>query len=387
MLLSSAAEAMFWTGRYIERAQALARTVQAYERLSLDLPGVRSLDARPLLGLVGYEALRDTGSIADTSGLLRALVLDVDNPSSVMGALCQARENLRRGRVATPPEVWTTLNALYVRRSEVDAEQTASVLGVLEEVVAAGSRIEGELTASMTRDAAYSFLRIGCHLERADMQLRTMKAFLPVIGPSGPERVFDDVRWMGLLDAVAAHSMYRRHHHTHVDLPAVLEFLVLEAPFPRSLAHCFHVIDEELLRLPRHREAREAECIARHVASALAGTSAAALPVRLSLVLSALAELHAALKASYFPDPPQPPLPILPPRAEAQTVATTPPPSQEFAHVAAVDPLESLGREPPIDVVPQQNGSIPNGLPRNRPMVPAAAGGVSEPIVAATYTP
>jgi uncharacterized alpha-E superfamily protein len=356
MLLSSAAEAMFWSGRYIERAQALARTVQAYERLSLDLPGVRSLDVRPLLGLVGHEALRDTGSVAETSGLLRALVLDANNPSSVMGALCQARENLRRGRVAMPPEVWTTLNALYVRLSEVEGEQTARVLGVLEEVVAAGSRIEGELTASMTRDAAYSFLRIGCHLERADMQLRIMNAFLPVIGPSGPERVFDDVRWMGLLDAVAAHSMYRRSHHTHVDLPAVLEFLVLEASFPRSLAHCFHVIDEELLRLPRHGQARDAERIALQVAPALAGTSAAGLPARLSLVLGALAAFHAALKASYFPDPPQRALPI-------------------------------LGREPPIDVVPQQNGSIPNGSPLNRPMVQAAAGVDSEPIVAATFSP
>jgi hypothetical protein len=136
----------------------------------------------------------------------------------------------------------------------------------------------------------------------------------------------------------------------------VLEFLVLEAPFPRSLAHCFHVIDEELLRLPRHGQARDAECIALQVASALAGTSAAGLPARLSLVLSALAAFHAALKASYFPDPPQRALPI-------------------------------LGREPPIDVVPQQNGSIPNGSPLNRPMVQAAAGVVSEPIVAAMFSP
>src|ERR1700722_7265677 len=146
MLLSSAAEAMFWSGRYIERAQALARTVQAYERLSLDLPGVRSLDVRPLLGLVGHEALQDTGSVAETGGLLRALVLDANNPSSVMGALCQAREDLRQGGVATRPEVWTTSKAPCGRLSGVGGEQTARVLGVLEEVVAAGSRIEGELT-------------------------------------------------------------------------------------------------------------------------------------------------------------------------------------------------------------------------------------------------
>src|SRR5271167_1440569 len=114
MLLSSAAEAMFWMGRYLERAQALARTVQAYERLSLDLPGARSLDLRPLLGLIGREVTQDqdTEAVGETTALLRALVLDHDTPSSVMGAVCHARANLRRGRVTAPPEVWATLNSL-----------------------------------------------------------------------------------------------------------------------------------------------------------------------------------------------------------------------------------------------------------------------------------
>ena len=235
MLLSSAAEAMFWTGRYLERAQAVARAALAYQRMSLDLPGVRWLDVRPLLGLTAPEAPGDRESPAHTSAQLRELVLDADNPSTVLGALCRARANLRRGRVATPFEVWVTLNAVYVRLSEVDAAQTASVLALLGDVVAAGTRIEGEITATMTRDTAYSFLRIGCHLERADMLVRTMKALLPVVSPGGPERAFDDVRWMGLLDAVGAHSMYRRRHHTRSDLPAVLEFLRARRGIPAKL--------------------------------------------------------------------------------------------------------------------------------------------------------
>ena len=51
MLLSSVAEAMFWSGRYIERAQALSRTIQAVERLSLDLPGKHAEGLVPLLPL------------------------------------------------------------------------------------------------------------------------------------------------------------------------------------------------------------------------------------------------------------------------------------------------------------------------------------------------
>ncbi|HET7541245.1 MAG TPA: alpha-E domain-containing protein, partial [Polyangiaceae bacterium] len=56
MLLSSVAEAMFWSGRYVERAQALSRTIQAIERLSLDLPGKHSAGLLPLLALVREES-------------------------------------------------------------------------------------------------------------------------------------------------------------------------------------------------------------------------------------------------------------------------------------------------------------------------------------------
>ena len=324
MLLSSAAEAMFWMGRYLERAQSLARTVQAYERLSLDLPGAQSLDLRPLLGFVGREA-QGPAAIAETGALLHAVVLDPDTPSSVLGAVCQARANLRRGRVTTPPEVWATLNRLYVQLSDVDTTHTTSVLSVLEDVVASGSRIEGELTASMTRDAAYSFLRIGFHLERADMLVRAMKVLLPVIGPSGPERAFDDVRWAGLLEAIGARSMYRRRHHTRVDLSAVLEFLVLEDRFPRSLVHCLRVIDEELRSLPLHTGARAQLSSSSQTVLALAPASGAELPAQLCRALSALAALHASVTASYFPDLLQPSLPALSPRGEPRAEPPKPP--------------------------------------------------------------
>jgi uncharacterized alpha-E superfamily protein len=305
MLLSSVAEAMLWTGRYVERSRALARTVLAYERLSLDLPETRSADLRPLMRVIGREQPAGAEAASTTSESLQALVLDAENPSSVLGALGRARENLRRGRVDVPPEVWATMNALYLRLSEVKVARMADVLTVLEEVVAAGSRIEGELTAGMMRDDAYSFLRIGEHLERGDMLLRTMDALVSAIDPRGPERLFDDVRWMGLLQAVAAQSMYRRRHHTHVDLPTVLEFLALDAAFPRSLSHCLAVIAEELQKLPRAEEAQAAHTISVREVTALADSSAAGLRSQVSRVLFALATLQRALKVSYFPEEPR----------------------------------------------------------------------------------
>ncbi len=106
MLLSTVAEALFWSGRYLERAQALSRTIQAVERLSLDLPDRHSAGLLPLLPLVtGADSVAPTNDIGQ-AGALRALALDGENASSVLGALRAARENLRHARVSAPPELW-----------------------------------------------------------------------------------------------------------------------------------------------------------------------------------------------------------------------------------------------------------------------------------------
>jgi uncharacterized alpha-E superfamily protein len=303
MLLSSVADTMLWTGRYIERANALARAVQGYERLSLDLPGVRSLDLRPLLGLVGRESLGLTELSRDTSALLGALVLDQQNPSSVGGALYRARENLRQGRVVTPPKMWETLNTLYVEISKTDAERVPAVMSLLENVAFACDRIEGELHASMTRDEAYSFLKIGRYLERTDIALRVMFALMPLL-TDGRARVFDDVRWLGFLRLAGAHTMYCRRHHANVDPRAVLDFLILDASFPRSVAYGLYTIDRELLRLPRQQRPRDAvqRCI--EDASALAAEGAGA--VTMQRILGSIEALHGALCRAYFPAEPEP---------------------------------------------------------------------------------
>ena len=147
MLLSSVAEAMFWSGRYIERAQALARTIQAVERLSLDLPGRHAPGLRPLLALVKKD-----GSLAAAEAsqleILRALALNGEDTSSVLGALFAARENLRQARVVVPPELWAASNNQYLRLLGVANEPMPRVLDALSRVLETGSQIEGEPRAA-----------------------------------------------------------------------------------------------------------------------------------------------------------------------------------------------------------------------------------------------
>ncbi|MEI9949096.1 MAG: alpha-E domain-containing protein [Pseudomonadota bacterium] len=328
MLLSSVAEAMFWSGRYIERAQALSRTIQAVERLSLDLPGHHSAGLVPLLSLVTDAGVSEDVSQATA---LRALALDGENASSVLGALRAARENLRHARVCAPPELWLALNNQYLLLSGASEQPTPRVLDALSSVLEAGSRIKGVFESNMARDAAYSFLNMGVELERADMLLRVLAALLPTMMVSGWERTFDDVRWSGLLQALGVRSMFRQRHHHQTDLSILLDFVSVDASSPRSVVHCLRLVEAELRQLPRSGQASAAVTTATSSAFALAHTASDELPAAIEATLAALASVHSALVASYFPELQAMPLP----RAETESDAA----------LQALDPFEHLQRE------------------------------------------
>jgi uncharacterized alpha-E superfamily protein/hemerythrin-like domain-containing protein len=302
MLLSSVAEAMFWSGRHLERAQALARTIQAVERLALDLPSKHSEGLLPLLSLVTHAQPDETGQETSQAAALRALALDAENASSVLGALRQARENLRHARVCAPPELWLAANNQYLLLSAAVEQPTPRVLEALSGVLEAGSRIKGVVESNMARDASYAFLNIGIELERADMLLRVLAALLPSITASGWERTFDDVRWSGLLQALGVRSMFRQRNHHQTELSTLLDFTSVDAASPRSVLHCLRCVERELLQLPHAQQASAAVTLATSSAFALAHSGNDELPAAIHATLLALGSVHSALVGSYFPE-------------------------------------------------------------------------------------
>jgi uncharacterized alpha-E superfamily protein/hemerythrin-like domain-containing protein len=327
MLLSSMAEAMYWCGRYVARAQALGRVVSSYERLRLDLPAGRPLDLKPLMTLTGEQKTPE-----HRDGQLHALVFDAQNPSSVLGALAAARENLRNARGSAPPELWLVINRAYARLDGAREGSEASVLEALEQTLVAAERFDGERAGSMMRDAAYAFLTIGGYIERADMLLRSLGVLMPVLRPQGWERAFDDVRWTGLLNALGVTSSYRRRYHARADDQALLSLLLVDRDCPRSLAFCLQEITAQLNILPRAGRLRSAVSVAERDGIALCRAPGGRMTADWKVTLESLEQLHEAVQVTYFPEAHG----ALEP-AEVLKAASLPP--------APGDPFAYLGRE------------------------------------------
>ena len=117
-MLSRTADHVYWLGRYAERAENLARTLDVQYRLSL-LPGDVASEGRgwrhalQVLGL-GEDYAARYDDAADTHRVIDYLAFDRANASSILGCLRAARENARAVRGSISSEMWETFNATWL---------------------------------------------------------------------------------------------------------------------------------------------------------------------------------------------------------------------------------------------------------------------------------
>lgn len=296
MLLCRLAENAYWLARYLERAEDLARALLAYEDIRLDIPGQRAPGWQKLAALAGVSP--EEGTTLGPISFVDLVVLDRHNPSSLLGALHAARENLRRARAQFPSDCWHALSPTYLRLSAVDAAVPPAELRALVDGVVAGCReLAGHVAAAMLRDETYAFLRLGVQVERIDMTLRVATIVADTLIPAGKGAPFEDVRWMGLLKSVGAYGTFRHRYHAATDFRSALQLLLFEPTFPRSLAHGLTEISRILEGLPRHTEALAAVQACRPV---IPVETRAALDGFVREALVRIARTSATIEKTYF---------------------------------------------------------------------------------------
>ena len=112
-MLSRAAERVYWTGRYLERAENTARIVQQHSQLLLDLPEEVGVGWSELVRIFGaQQVFEQSGRDHSELGILAFLLADSDSYSSLAYSLGMARENIRNTRDLLPHEAWEAINEL-----------------------------------------------------------------------------------------------------------------------------------------------------------------------------------------------------------------------------------------------------------------------------------
>src|ERR1043166_3971354 len=116
-MLSRTADNLYWLARYVERAEYLARILEATQRITtVPLAYVGETNewasAAATAGCSGaFFALHEEANEATVTDFL---AFSIDNPSSIRNCFEVARSNARSVRTALTSEMWDAINSAWL---------------------------------------------------------------------------------------------------------------------------------------------------------------------------------------------------------------------------------------------------------------------------------
>lgn len=315
-MLSRVADALYWMGRYLERAENVTRLLLATEDVSTEVRGFNEKLAHAewtdLLAIFpGAELDASPAAGADSVALdhLSAFFTHSLNPSSILYSLRKARENARAVREALSVEVFVNMNEAY-RALEDHAQHQIGDVPAFRDALSATHKdllgIVGAIDHTLSRDDGWFFLKLGESVERTyrtatvlEVKLRSLNA-----GAANLPLPLYYTQWRSLLRGLSSLENYRKAYGAGMEPGSVIHFLVFDAHAPRSLRFGTSAIKSYLDLISGPQALTPPGRLIGRVASRLAydderATVTDAIPL-VEHVLSEVARTHEAIELQYF---------------------------------------------------------------------------------------
>jgi uncharacterized alpha-E superfamily protein len=259
-MLSRVADALYWMGRYLERAENVTRLLLATEDLSTEIRGFSEKLAlaewSDLLAVFpGAEVTTGSrGAAAVALDHIAAFFVDGFNPSSVHFSLRKARENARAVREALSLEVFLTLNETYRELETLSPEQLHDMpacRGALSAIHKGLLSTAGAIEHTLSHDEGWTFVKLGESLERAYRTGHVLGAKLRSLAKPAPGLSLPlyYTQWRSLLRSLSSLENYRKVYGARMEPATVVHFLVFDPHAPRALRFGAETVKAHLARL------------------------------------------------------------------------------------------------------------------------------------------
>ncbi len=254
-MLSRVANSIFWMNRYLERAENIARLIETQLHMVLDLPSLREDPNawKPLVDITGDEEYFNQNLGAPTrENIMFFHTFDGKYPHSIKSCLTAARENARSIREVIPSEIWEMINKLYLEVAGMGNSSKAfkNPHKFYSQIKTTSHLIMGIAYTTMSRGEGWHFAQLGRFLERADKTSRILDVkyfiILPNLETVGTS--MDSVQWSALLKSTSSFEMYRKRYNL-ISPENIVEFLVFDREFPRSILYCVNHAEQALSRI------------------------------------------------------------------------------------------------------------------------------------------
>ena len=267
-MLSRVADSLYWTTRYLERAEHTARLIDINMGLMLDRSRV-SAERRWLRGLSAVGAALGLGGNVDAAGmagepgrwvgvtaLVHALCFDTTKHASITACIFGARENARQIRDEISTEQWQRLNGLFheISRLRTATPSERNLAEFLPMIIDGVHLFQGVTDTTLSHGEGWQVLRVGRYLERAWsittlLDVYEREVFL---GQDTDDDAGEYLEWVGLLRICTAFEAFCRVHTSDLSHERILEFLLLDPDFPHSVRYAVDALHNALEAIQQH---------------------------------------------------------------------------------------------------------------------------------------
>jgi uncharacterized alpha-E superfamily protein len=239
-MISRVAEHCYWMARYLERAENTARILEVNQTLLLDLQVPIEEQWTPLLIISGIHEYEEPPTAENVQDFM---TWDTDNPFSIVTSLWWARENARIIREVISAEMWERMNYyhLWLQKAESRELFHSNRGEFYAQIRRINQLLSGISNATMSHSEPWQFVRLGRSLERASQTARILDVkyhtLLPKVEDVGTP--IDNAHWMAILMSCSAYEPFHKNAWAMTETAnAVVEFLMFDDDFPRSVHHC-----------------------------------------------------------------------------------------------------------------------------------------------------
>ena len=273
-LTSRAANNLFWVGRYLERIKASTRLIRT---LLLKLTENKEFNdplngqcLNVLLCAVTQVTGTHPGFVLDNVQLLKepqnellALAKNIHRTGTLAANIQAFAQTAFSIRDVWSQDTWRCVDNIQRRwqqrvvHSHCDLEQLQKYL---DDLITGFVAFIGLTTESMTREAGWLMLDSGRRLEHAQALIALLRATVV----QRHEVALQNQLLEAVLVSTDSLSIYRRRYRSFIQLPMVLELLLMDETHPHSLAYQLHQLSIHIGVLPRERgkgQLSEEECL------------------------------------------------------------------------------------------------------------------------------
>jgi uncharacterized alpha-E superfamily protein len=249
-MLSRVAASFYWLSRYIERSDGMLRMLKINYASSQDT--VQEFTWEPVIRIFAVSDEEDSQKLEnDSRAVLKYMVTGKNNSNSILNIITLARENARGVQEHITKDLWQSLNEYYHTVKDPRLEkslQREDPISVLDVLIKQVMLYYGTVEITMERGEGRSFMNIGKYLERAIQSVDILDTKFGSINDN-PDLLTDTTYWKHLLLSLGGYELYLKTYREGFEASNILEQVVLNNDFPRSVIYSVNNIQRYFERL------------------------------------------------------------------------------------------------------------------------------------------